>query len=504
MFFLNRLLLIVTWIGISLAEPVMAQEEKQSAAIDEIFSRYHQFEHFQGAVLVAKKGEVFYKKAFGLANREWNIPNQPDTRFDIASISKQFTAMLVMQLIEEGKIHPDSSLSTYLPEYRQDVGSSVSIHHLLTHTSGIPNYTSIPYVWSDSLVRRYTSSELIRKFCSGDLEFAPGTQYSYNNSGYLLLSVVVERVSGKSFEEVLHERILQPLRMQHSGIDDRSRIIDKRAYGYVREVDGFTNASPMDMANLQGAGNMYATVEDLYLWDRALHQQKLLSRRGHLAMNTAYTTESDTWISPYTNSYGYGVGLTRLPGMDGKETQMVFHSGHITGYSSFMARFVEDEHLVVILSNIGNLSTARMNEIAQEVRNVLNETPHELPERSMHLLLVKAALQGGAESAIEQYYQLKNDFPYEFTETENDLLLAANDLNSNNMDGAALEILKLNMQVNPGWKSFFLLGEAYYQQQKYKEAARLYRKSMRVNPRQSEEEKDAYTASEKALNMLNQ
>jgi CubicO group peptidase (beta-lactamase class C family) len=473
-------------------------------AIDEIFSKYHEYEGFQGTVLVAERGKVIYREAFGLANREWNIPNQVDSRFDIASVSKQFTAMLVMQLYEEGKIHLDSTISSYYPEYRSDVARNVTVHHLLTHRSGIPNYTSIPYVWSDSLINRYSSDELVQKFCSGELEFEPGSRYSYNNSGYFILSVILEKVSGQSFAELLQEKILEPLHMSNTGVDQRSSVIDKRAYGYVQKNGIFENARPMYMANLQGAGNMYSTVDDLYRWDRALHARKLLSAKGHREMTQAFSEENDTWITPYKNSYGYGMGVAKVPGPRNKEVEMVFHSGHITGYSSFMARFVDDEHLVVLLSNLGEVSTARMNAIAQEVKNVLYGLPYEVPKRSLKSSLFDTIRSEGIEAGLEQYDELTEAFPYEYKDTGKELYQLGKELLASNMEDEALEIYRLNVKVNPNWKSYHLLADAYYEREGYQEAALLYKKSMEINPRSTQEEKTAFQAARKSLSSLNQ
>lgn len=483
---------------------VRGQSTDKLEAIDQILSSYHENEGFQGAVLVAESGEVIYKESFGLANQEWNIPNQVDSRFDIASVSKQFTAMLVMQFYEEGKIHLDSTISSYDPEYRSDVAQKVTVHHLLTHRSGIPNYTSIPYVWSDSLINQYDSDEVIQKFCSGDLEFEPGTRYSYNNSGYFILSALLEKVSGKPFAELLEEKILEPLHMTNTGVDDRSQIIDKRSYGYVEENGQFENARPMHMANLQGAGNMYSTVEDLYKWDRALHAGKLISPKGHLEMVEAFSKESDTWITPYKNSYGYGMGIAKVPGPEKKDLTMVFHSGHITGYSSFLARFVEDEHLVVMLSNLGEVSTVRMNEVTQQVKNVLYGLPYEVSKRSLKSMLYNTIRNEGMEAALRQYDELVEAYPYDFKHTEASLHQLGQQLLTSGMDNEALEILKLNVRVNPGWKAYQALGDAYFNRESYQNAASLYKKSMQINPRSTEQEKNAYQKVRKSLNSLNQ
>jgi len=478
------------------------QTADKKAAIDQIFSDYHKFEGFQGTVLVADQGKVIYKKAFGLANREWNIPNQVSSRYDIASISKQFTALLVMQLHQEGKLALDSTISAYYPEYRQDIGRRVTIHHLLTHRSGIPNYTSVPYVWSDSLVNRYSTERLVQQFCSGELEFAPGTRYSYNNTGYFLLSVILEKVSGKSFENLLRERILEPLHMQHSGVDDREAVIAQRAYGYTRDNDIYKNARPMHMANLQGAGNMYSTVEDLYRWDRALHENKLLSRQAYQQMTSSFSEQSDSWIPPYQNSYGYGMGTAQVPIKEGK-TKMVFHSGHITGYSSFMARFEEEEHLVVLLSNTGNVSTARMNEIVQEVKQVLYDPAYRTAVRSLRSILYNKVQESGFVAALQTFDHLTESFPYEYQEQEEEIYQLTIDLLANQQPEAALSFSRLNARLHPNWKTYHLLAEILQQRQNPDEAIEFFKKSMQLNPQLTEDERNAYLAAQRTLDEMN-
>ena len=486
------------------ATNLCAQSVSKADAIEEIFKKYHQYEGFQGAVLVAEKGKVIYRDAFGLANREWNIPNQVDGRFNIASVSKQFTAMLVMQMYEEGKIHLDSTISSYYTSYRPDVGRKVTVHQLLTHRSGIPNYTSIPYVWSDSLVNRYSDQEVVKKFCSGDLEFKPGSRYSYNNSGYLILSVILEKVSGKSFDKLLEENILRPLNMQSTGVDHRSRLLDKRSFGYVKDKETYYNAKPMYMANLQGAGNMYATVDDLYLWDRALHERRLISAKGHKKMMSAYSQESDNWITPFTNSYGYGMGIAKVPGPQNKKLNMVFHSGHITGFSSFMARFVDDEHLVVMLSNLGEVSTVRMNEITQQVKNVLYDLPYEAPQRSIRNTLIKTIRSQNVGAAIRQFEKLTVAFPYEYQDTEGDLYALGQELSGVNRKQDAIEISRLNARINPGWRTYLHLADALYDERFLVEAAHYYQKSSDNNPRETIAERDAYRRVAQTLAELNQ
>lgn len=216
----NRLWLCI---AVIFAIQNIAFAQDHAAKIQELLSLAHKYRQFNGSALVAENGKVVYKGAYGQANMEWNIPNTPDTKFRLGSITKQFTATAIMQLVEQGKIKLDAKLSDYLPEYRKDTGSKVTIHHLLTHTSGIPSYTGQPGFFEDVSRNPYKVDEFVKKYASGDLQFEPGSKFSYNNSGYFLLGAIIERVTGKPYEQVLKENIFDPLGMKNTGYDHHAR-----------------------------------------------------------------------------------------------------------------------------------------------------------------------------------------------------------------------------------------------------------------------------------------
>ncbi|HAB51525.1 MAG TPA: serine hydrolase, partial [Ignavibacteriales bacterium] len=194
--------------------------QSKASKIEDLLQRYYDYGLLNGSALVAENGAVIFEKGFGFANMEWSVSNTPDTKFRIGSISKQFTSTIIMQLVEEGKIKLDAKLTDYLPNYRKDTGDKVTIHHLLNHTSGITPYTSLQGVWSDSLRNHYKQDYFIEHFHSGDLQFEPGSKYVYNNTGYYLLAVIAEKVTGKGFGVLLKERIFDPLKMRNTGSED--------------------------------------------------------------------------------------------------------------------------------------------------------------------------------------------------------------------------------------------------------------------------------------------
>src|SRR5207249_2071694 len=232
-FILRVLLLTLLW---QISPASAADTPDNAAKIDKLMSQYADCCSFTGTVLVSDHDKVIFKKGYGLANREWNIPNTPEVKFRLGSITKQFTSMLIMQQVAKGSIKLDGHLSDYLPYYRQDTGSKVTIRQLLSHTSGIPSYTDDPKFFPDVSRNYYAVDNFVKKFCSGDLQFAPGTKFHYDNSGFSLLGAILEHVTGKTYEALLKENILVPLGMKDSGYDHYSDILPKRASGYEQEL----------------------------------------------------------------------------------------------------------------------------------------------------------------------------------------------------------------------------------------------------------------------------
>lgn len=342
--------------------------QSKTEKIDSLLKTYYGYGQFNGSVLVAENGEIIYSKGIGLANIEWEIPNTPETRFRIGSLTKQFTATLILLLVQDDKIKLDGKLSEYLPYYRNDTGSKVTIHQLLNHTSGIPSPVNDPKFFAEVNRDSYTTVEIVEKFASGNLEFEPGSKYKYNNSGYFLLGAIIEEVTKKQYSKVLQERIFIPLDMNNSGFDRHQDIIKQRASGYHKTPKGYENASYLDMSLPFSAGSIYSTVEDLYLWDQALYGNKLLSDKSKKRMFT-----------PGLNNYGYGFGIIEWEiGKTGQKIKVAIHGGAINGFNSFIVRFIEQTNLVVILDNV---EMGRYhNEITNSIFNILNGQPFEMPK----------------------------------------------------------------------------------------------------------------------------
>jgi CubicO group peptidase (beta-lactamase class C family) len=446
--------------------------QDHAAKIDEFVQLYYDLGRFNGSVLVAERGEIIYKKGLGLANMEWDIPNEPDTKFRIASMSKQFTAMLIMQLVEEGKIELDGRLAGYLPQFRRDTAEKVTIHHLLTHTSGLPDYSDAPGFWNQLMRHSMTPEFVLDSLSSGDRDFEPGTEYRYNNGGYYILSLIVEHVTGKRLGDVLQERIFGPLGMRSSGLDYPEMILEKRATGYDQNVDGFTNAPHRQIENLLGTGALYSTVEDLYLWDRALYTEKLLSRRY-----------KDITFTPYLNNYAYGLGVRQVQLGDTQDsTSYMGHSGSVAGFNSRIVRLVDDQHLIVLLCNISGWT--RLSEMTRGITNILYDLPYQQPKKSVARALYKTFMKEGFEAALGQYRDLKDKQPEVYDFDEDELNTLGYRLLRTDRIEESIEIFKLNAQAYPdSWNVYDSLGEAYYTDGNRDLALKNYQMSLEKNPR---------------------
>jgi len=451
--------------------------QDKASKIDTLLQAYHDNGQFNGTALVAENGKVIYKKGIGLANMEWNIPNTPDTKFRIGSITKQFTSMLVMQLVEQQKIDLQGKLTDYLPYYRQDTGQKVTIHHLLTHTSGIPSYTSLPQFSEEVSRDPYPVDEFITKYCSGDLEFEPGSQFSYNNSGYFLLGAVIEKVTGKTYEEVLAENILRPLGMKDTGYDHHDTIIPGRAAGYSRDFDGYENAPYLDMSLPYAAGSLYSTVEDLSIWDQALYSDKLLSKKM-----------KDVLFKPHVSAmgahYGYGwvVGQKGFPKSKEKVTS-VAHGGGINGFNTLIERLVDQKHLIVLFNNTGGAPLAA---IGDGIRNILYGHQYDLPKKSIAEAVYKTVLEKDVASAINDYRELKKKHPEDYNFGPNELNRLGYHLLQKNKTSEAIEIFKLNVEVYPkNANGYDSLAEAYMLNGDKELAIKNFAKSLELNPKNS-------------------
>jgi len=307
------------------------------------------------AFLVAKNGKPIYRKAFGKANLELNVDMQPNNVFQIGSMTKQFTAMSVLMLMEEGKLKLDDDITLFIPDYPTG-GKSLTIHHLLTHTSGVKDYTRMKSIM-DIAKKDLSPKELVEFFMNEPMQFSPGEKFEYNNSGYVLLGYIVELVSGETYEDFVEKRIFQKIGMNDSRYANDREVIKNRAYGYHNRGE-FTNKMIISLHIPYASGALMSTVDGMLKWQEAINNNVLVKQSTINKAFTKYTLNNGDQLT-----YGYGWHLKDIEGIPTRE-----HGGSIFGYKS-MAVYVPSKDIYVIgFSNCDcNSPTKVTRDIAQLV-----------------------------------------------------------------------------------------------------------------------------------------
>jgi len=329
--------------------------------INEYLELYTKLWAFSGSIIAIKDGEILFKKAYGYANIEHKVKNTTETKHKIWSITKQFTAVAILILEERGLLRVEDSLRKYFPDYAE-LNPNITIHHLLNHTSGIFNYSNLPDSHKTFQRMCHKKYDLIKMFLNYPLDFEPGTQWKYSNTGYFILGMLIEKLSGKNYSEFLTENIFIPLGMFNTGVDDGKKIIKNKASGYYLNGNDLIHCDYINMDLMLSSGGIYSTVEDLFIWDKALNSDKLLSRESIEKMNT-----------PYKNNYGYGVSINK-----NGDRRVVQHNGSCEGFLAEIHRYVDDDFTVVVLSNYGFTA---VNKLCTVIAAIAFEENYEMPAK---------------------------------------------------------------------------------------------------------------------------
>ncbi|CAN5446727.1 N/A [soil metagenome] len=353
------------------------------------------------AVVVVKAGEVIHRQGYGLANLEWRIPVEPDTVFRLASITKQFTATAIMILQEQDKLNVDDPLTKFLPEYPTS-GHEITVHHLLTHASGIKSYTSIEGWFPHKIIHDMTPQALCDVFSQIPFDFKPGAQFLYNNSGYHLLGMIIEKVSGVTYEQFIQKNIFAPLGMQQSYYLSNEPIILKRASGYAATESGFRNADYLSMTQPYAAGALGSTIDDLVLWDCAVREHRLVSAATQALMFTPVQLTDKK-----TENYGYGWALG-----DYRGHHFAHHGGGINGFSTFIAQFQDKPISIIVLTNHSGFDAG--NCLITIARQALG-----LPVLAREPVAISAAILERATGA----YAFNKRWPWVVTQQDGHLIL---------------------------------------------------------------------------------
>src|SRR5690242_10060937 len=349
--------------------------QNETAQIDSLLNAYNHLSKFNGSALVAKNGTILLNKGFGYRNAETRVLNDANSIYQLGSVTKQFTSAIILKLQAEKKLSVTDQLSKYFPDYPK--GDSITIKQLLTHTSGIYNYTNDENFMKNEITKPKTREQMMALFENKPLDFSPGTSWSYSNSGYSLLGYIIEKVTNTSYEQAVRDYIFSPLKMTNSGFDfTHLKNFDKTIGYLVLNARDTVRAPIVDSTVSFSAGAIYSTTGDLYRWSHTLENNTILSASQQ---NEAYT--------PVKNNYGYG---WQIDSIDGK--RRVAHGGGIPGYITIISRVPADEVTIILLSNASNET---IGAICNSIYAILYNQKYELPKERKAVSL--------DESTMKQY-----------------------------------------------------------------------------------------------------
>lgn len=433
---LSIILIPLFFIDVDAQFKLVRTNEEIISWADDYMSNAVKFDHFSGAVLIARDGNPIFRKAYGMANYELEVPNNLTTKFRIGSISKQFTAAAIMLLQEQKKLNVNDPVCQYLDSC-PDTWKFITIKNLLNHTSGIINFTSLPEASGSFLMAPHTHAEIVNTFRNKPLESNPGEKYNYNNSGYYLLGMIIEKVSGISYAEYLQKKIFAPLGMNNSGFDDQQAIIKNRASGYYLGSNyAFHNSDYTNMQILFSTGGLYSTVEDLLVWAQSFLNNKLLTQPAIEEMFT-----------PGKGNYGYAWWIDKL----GNSNRM-YHDGGITDFSSSLQRLPDARLTVIAVSNRGDDGGIR---VAYDIAGKICGVPATIRGIQKELMSLST------EKLITIVNNAKSNFPI-FDIQEFKLEEIGNYLMLLKQKQQAIEVFRLNISLYPkSANTYFKLAMAY-------------------------------------------
>lgn len=336
----------------------------QSEQFDEVANYYNTKQSFNGAMIVATDGKIDYVHAIGLSDREENTSMKTRTKFKIASITKAFTAVLILQLYEKGQIDLQTPFGTYYPEYKGNAKNSVTIEHLLTYSSGIPNEGD--KLGMQLFETPLSLDEYIDAYCSGDVENAGGELSNYSNTEYIILTKIIENITKKSFETVLQENILKPLKLKNSGLLNSKRRTKGLTNSY--SLNDTTTSLTLDenycIENYFGAGAMYSTVEDLLKFDAGIFNNTLLNK-----------SNTELMIQPNAALNNVAFGVWYADGYGTFSKPFIYRTGGILGASSNWIRSLDDKKSIIVLNNTNGTN---LYELSEQLYLISNGQPSDL------------------------------------------------------------------------------------------------------------------------------
>lgn len=437
---------------------VTAREIEQN--IDAVVQDFLKLDQFSGSILLGQEGKILYAKAFGEADKDHHVMNTLDTKFNIGSIGKTFTAIAIMQLAEKGKLKVSDPVIKYLPDF--PYGDEITIHHLLTHTSGMYNYFAHPE-FATQMYRIRSVSGALPLIYDQELRFdTPGERFSYSNSGIVVLGAVIEKLSGQRYPEYLMEHILTPAGMNDTNINYFEQVVENRASGYIKSPSGRYIRNIFRAPPANADGGIESTAYDMLKYDQAIYTNKLISAESWEKMST-----------DYGNEYGYCFRVYNRYG-----NKIVGHSGGAPGLNASFYRYLDDQYILIVLSNYSDGAIP----VAHAIAAVIFGEEYIPPRPDVEEFLYRHLKDKGEEAVLNNIKTLLSENGYEIDSSRPLNRTGYQLLNENDID-MAIGFFKLNIRLFPeeanGYDS---LGDAYIRLGDKEEAIVSFQKALEKDP----------------------
>jgi CubicO group peptidase (beta-lactamase class C family) len=449
------ILVVIIFLMIS---PLPAQEMVDE--IDQVMNEFVKLDLCSGTVLVAKDGNILYAKAFGEADKDFHVKNTLETKYNIGSIGKTFTGTAIMQLAERGKLNVMDPVKKYLPDF--PFGDKILIHHLLTHTSGTYNYFAHPD-FSQKFFTIRSVNDALPLIYDQKLRFeTPGTEFSYSNSGIVILGAVIEKISGMSYPDYLQQNILGPLKMNDTGINFLEDIVENRAVGYDKIITGEFKRNIFRVPPANADGGIETTVLDLLKFDQALYETSLLNEDSKRKMFT-----------PFLENYGYCWEIRQE-----YDNLIISHGGGAPGVNAAFRRFTTDRYTLIVLSNYGGAATP----VANTMEAIIFDQEYQNPQPRVGEYFYKIMSEKGISYFTENYEEILKAGGYEIR-SSNLLNRAGYELLFNRQIDMAIALFKVNILLFPEDANIHdSLGEGYMMKGDYQQSRKMYEKALELDP----------------------
>ena len=472
---MDRMLKSLSLCAVVLAAPNLGAQSKP-ARIDSFMTRAASYRQFNGAILVVDRGRAVYQRAFGEASMEWRVPNTVDTRFEIASMTKPMTAIMILQLVQEGRVRLEGKVSEYLPFYPVETGARITVDQLLNHTSGIqqdiafsndPN--TVPPIIAAINADLLSNDSLVKLIAARPLRFEPGTSYGYSSDAYAVLGAIIERVTGQSYWQALRERVLDRAGMSETGVSLLRPLVQKRAAGYAQTFGGYENAPHIGVTP---AGGLYSTLRDLHRFDQALYGESLVTERSKELLFA---------LRPVITAYGWKTSEDTLP--DGTRRRVLRTTGGLPGFAALMVRVPSARRTIIMLTNTRDMAW-RLDDFAVAIGRILDGLPYTRPKRSAAEAIAADARSGKSAAELGRRFDAIRADSASFAVSEVELnRLGYYFLNARRAPARAIEIFQLNVRAFPRSANVYdSLGEAYLAHADTALAVINYRRSLELDP----------------------